>query len=130
MDLWDAIRECQFTGSLVKAEGISEFVYPMSGSVISGIRQTVTRSRGALTNFTQPRLIPPLTNGELDALQHALEPHQRAESLASVECLLAAYGWISASLVNDDSQVYQMVKETLDGRMRELGNEFKRLYHG
>lgn len=130
MELWDAIRECQFTGSLVKAEGISEFVYPMSGSVISGIRQTVTRSRGALANFTQPRLIPPLTNAEVDALQHALEVHQKADTLASVECMLAGYGWIRASLVNDESQVYAIVTETLDGRMRELGNDFMRMYHG
>lgn len=130
MEIWDAIRECQFTNSLIKAEGISEFVYPMSGSVISGIRQTVTRSRGALENFTQPRLIRPLHNSEVDALQDAMRVHYGAESLASVECMLAGYGWIRASLVDDKSQVYAIVTDTLDGRIRELGNTFKRLYHG
>lgn len=120
MTLFDDVRKCTLTVEMVPAAGIVDFVYPLMGSVLRGIQLGAVRVAGVGNGYIDVDRVPPLSVGEIDALE-AFVLKTLPDTEYQVDLLLGAAAWIEASLINDGSPAYQRVMESLAASGRTLG---------
>ena len=111
------LKDVTFTQSLVPADGVTEFIYPLGGSVLRGIQLEAYRSCGVGDTVDIPKMIPPVMEGDVEWIGYLtsapLDPRAR----------MALLNWVQASIVNDGSQPYAHLHQYLTDRIRETGRE-------
>jgi hypothetical protein len=111
------LTNVQFSQELVPAAGVTEFIYPLGGSVLRGVQLEAYRSCGVGDTVDIPAMIPPVCANDVEWIAYLtatpLDPRAR----------MAMMNWIQASIVDDGSQAYRQLHEYLTDRIRETGRE-------
>lgn len=111
------LTHVQLSQELVPAAGVTEFIYPLGGSVLRGIQLNAYRSCGVGDTVAIPEMVPPVTVADIEWIGYLttteLDPRAR----------MALLNWVMSSAIDDGSQGYLRLQDYLTDRIRETGEE-------